>query len=233
MHGRDFKDAVFAGFARIASAFASPKRLELLDVLAQGERSVDTLARETALTVANTSRHLQVLKAANLVAARKSGLQVFYRIADPSVLDGYRALRGVAENRLAEIDRLVRDYFGGAAGLEPVPRRELLRRVRERDAVVLDVRPDEEYAAGHIAGAVSLPLPELRRRLHELPKDRLIVAYCRGPYCVLAAEAVRLLRHRGWHAERLSEGYLEWRDAGLPVQATPGHHSLPSKEKHP
>jgi rhodanese-related sulfurtransferase len=219
LRGREFKDALFSRFADIASAFASPKRIELIDVLAQGERNVETLAGETSLSVANTSRHLQILKAVNLVASRKDGLQVFYRLADPMVLRGYRDLQALSEARLAEVDRLVRDYFSGTDGLEPLPRNELLRRLRSHDVVVLDVRPAEEYAAGHIAGALSLPLTELKRRLAELPRSNKIVAYCRGPYCVLAAEAVRLLRQRGFDAVRLAEGFPEWRDAGMPVDA--------------
>jgi rhodanese-related sulfurtransferase/DNA-binding transcriptional ArsR family regulator len=218
MHGRDFKDALFEQFARIAAAFASPKRIEIIDVLAQGERNVETLARETSLSVANTSRHLQILKTANLVASHKEGLQVVYRLADPMVLGAYRVLQALSEARLAEVDRLVRDYFTSTDGLEPVRRDELLRRVRSGDVMVLDVRPPEEYAAGHIAGALSLPLAELRRRLADLPTGTTIVAYCRGPYCVLAAEAVRLLRQRGFDAKRLSDGYPEWRDAGLPIE---------------
>jgi len=220
MHGRDFKDALFEQFARIAAAFASPKRIEIIDVLAQGERNVETLARETSLSVANTSRHLQILKAVNLVVSRKEGLQVVYRLADPMVLDAYRSLQSLSEARLAEVERLVRDYFTSTDGLEPVSRQELLRRVRRHDVVVLDVRPPEVYAAGHIAGALSLPLAELRRGLADLPTSRKIVAYCRGPYCVLAAEAVRLLRQRGFDAVRLSDGYPEWRDAGLPITNT-------------
>lgn len=219
MKGRDFKDAVFEQFARIGSAFASPKRIEIIDVLAQGERNVETLARETGLSVANTSRHLQVLKAAGLVAHRKDGLQVFYRLGDPMVLAGYRMLRTLAEQRLAEVDRLVRDYFQGTDGLEPVSREALLERVKSGRVVVVDVRPPEEYAAGHVAGAISIPLPALEQRLSEIPKHREVVAYCRGPYCVLAAEAVRLLRKRGFRAVRLADGYPEWRDAGLPVEA--------------
>lgn len=232
MRGRRFKDALFDQFAQIASAFASPKRIEIIDVLAQGERNVETLSRETGLSVANASRHLQILKAANLVASRKDGLQVFYRLADPMVLRGYRALQALSEARLAEVDRLVRDYFTSVDGLEAVPRDELLRRVRNRDVVVLDVRPAEEYAAGHITGALSLPLAELRRRLGELPAGKRIVAYCRGPYCVLAAEAVRLLRRRGFEAVRLADGYPEWRDAGLPVEVE-GARPLKAKEKRP
>ncbi|HEX9693254.1 MAG TPA: metalloregulator ArsR/SmtB family transcription factor [Gemmatimonadales bacterium] len=221
MHARDFKDAVFDQFARIAAAFGSPKRIELIDLLAQGERPVEALAREAGLTMANTSRHLQVLKAAHLVTPRKDGLQVFYRLSDPLVLDGYRALQRLAEARLAEIGRLVEDFFSNVDGLEPVDPMELRRRGMRRDVVVIDVRPPEEYAAGHVAGALSVPLAQLERRLAKLPRDKRIVAYCRGPYCVLAAEAVRRLRSRGFHALRLKDGYPEWRDAGLPVTAGP------------
>jgi rhodanese-related sulfurtransferase len=230
MHGREFKDALFTQFAQIAGAFASPKRIEIIDLLAQGERHVEALAREAGLAVANTSRHLQVLKAAHLVASRKEGLQVFYRLADPMVLRGHRAIQALSEARLAEVGRLVDDYFGSADGLEPVEKEELLRRARGRDVVVLDVRPHAEYAAGHIAGAVSIPLVELRKRLAELPPGRRVVAYCRGPYCVLAAEAVRLLRKRGVEARRLKEGYPEWRDANMPVETGSGPSSR-SKEQ--
>jgi rhodanese-related sulfurtransferase len=218
MRGREFKDAVFEQFARIASAFSSPKRIEIIDLLAQGERHVVAIAQETGLSVANTSRHLQVLKAAHLVASRKQGLQVFYRIPEPLVLTGYRALRDLSGARQAEVGRLVSDYFARADGLEPVAREELLARARRHDVVVLDVRPPEEYAAGHIKGALSVPLAELERRLAELPRGKRVVAYCRGPYCVLAAEAVRMLRKRGREAVRLKDGFPEWRAAGLPVE---------------
>ncbi len=218
MLGRGFKDALFGHFAHIASAFASPRRIEIIDVLAQGERNVETLASETGLSVANASRHLQILKGANLVASRKEGLQVIYRLSDPMVLRGYHLLRSLAKARLAEVNRLVQDYFSGVDEKEPVHKEELLRRVRSRDVVVLDVRPPEEYAAGHIAGALSLPLAELRRRLAELPAKKKIVAYCRGPCCVLAAEAIRLLRRQGFNAVRLADGFPEWRDAGFPIE---------------
>jgi len=218
MRARDFKDAVFDQFARIASAFASPKRIELIDLLAQGERHVEALAGQAGLTVANTSRHLQILKAANLVAAQKNGLQVFYRLADPMVLKGYRALQQLAEGRLAEMGRLVDDYFSNADGLEPVESAELLRRARSRDVVVIDVRPAEEYGAGHIAGALSVPLAQLEHRLRRLPSGKRIVAYCRGPYCVLSYEAVAMLRARGFKVRRLEDGLPEWRAAGLPVE---------------
>jgi rhodanese-related sulfurtransferase len=182
--------------------------------------------------VANVSRHLQVLKGSHLVASRKEGLQVFYRLADPMVLRGYLALQELARARLAEVDRLLRDYFVGSDGLEPVPKEELLRRARHRDVVVLDVRPREEFEAGHIAGAISVPLRELKERLAELPADRRIVAYCRGRYCVLAAEAVRLLRRRGLEAFRLEEGFAEWREAGLPI-ASPGTRPSRERERRP
>ena len=231
MRGREFKDALFEQFATVAAAFASPKRIELIDLLAQGERHVEALARLAGLTVANTSRHLQVLKGAHLVLTRRDGLQVFYRLADPLVLGGYRALQELAEARLAEVGRLVRDYFSSADGLEPVQPEELLRRARGRDVLVVDVGPSEEYAAGHIAGAQSVPLAELERRLARLPRSKRIVAYCRGPYCVLAAEAVRLLRRRGLDAVRLRDGFPEWRDAGLPVEVG-GAIGRRTKEQH-
>lgn len=219
MNGREFKDALFAQFAEVGAAFSSPKRIEIIDLLAQGERNVETIAREAGLNVANASRHLQVLKGASLVAFRKDGLQVFYRLADPVVLRACRVLQELSEARLAEVGRLINDYFGSNDGLEPIEKEELLRRARGRDVVVLDVRPPEEFASGHIAGAQSIPLGELERRLAEVPRQRRVVAYCRGPYCVLAAEAVRLLRKRGVDAVRLKQGFPEWRDAGLPVEA--------------
>lgn len=214
---RQFKDTVFQCFARIGRALSSAKRLEILDVLAQGERDVDTLARESAATVANTSRHLQVLKQARLVETRRDGVRIFYRLADPLVARCWTNLQQLAVSRLAEVNEVARSYFDGRDGMEPVPREELWRRARQGEVVVLDVRPAEEYASGHIRGAVSIPLPQLRRRIDEIPAERQVVAYCRGRYCVLAAEAVRLLRRQGRDAVRLADGYPEWREAGLPV----------------
>lgn len=228
MRGRDFKNALFSQFAQIGGAFSSPKRIELIDLLAQGERHVDALASQAGLTVANTSRHLHILKAAHLVASRKQGLQVFYRLANPMVLQGYRVFQELADTCLAEVGRLVDDFFESADGLEPVEKEALLRRVRAGDVVVLDVRPSEEFAAGHIESAVSIPLSELEKRLAEIPRGRRVVAYCRGPYCVLAAEAVKLLRVRGFDALRLKVGYPEWRDAGLPVGSL---DALPTRSK--
>jgi rhodanese-related sulfurtransferase/DNA-binding transcriptional ArsR family regulator len=220
VRGREFRTALFEQFSLVASAFASPARIGILDILAQGERSVEKLAAHANLAVANTSRHLQVLKAARLVTSRKEGLLVFYRLADPVVEEGYQGLQRLARARLPEVDRLIEGYFSSTDGLEPLKKTALLRRARTRTVVVLDVRPKEEFATGHITGALSIPLSELKRRLAEIPPDRRVVAYCRGPYCVLAAEAVRLLRRGGWEATRLSGGYLEWRDAGLPIEGS-------------
>jgi len=218
MDPRDFKDAVFGQFARMAQAFASPKRLEILDVLAQGERDVETLARETSQSVVNTSRHLQVLKNARLVDGRKQGVHVFYRLADPDVVSCWEGLQKLAEKRSAEVGEIARRFFAERDGMEPISLRELLARAGSGEVVILDVRPREEYASGHIRGSLSLPLAELRRRLNSLAKDREIVAYCRGPYCVLAAEAVALLRRSGRAARRLAEGFPEWRAAGRPIE---------------
>jgi rhodanese-related sulfurtransferase/DNA-binding transcriptional ArsR family regulator len=217
---REFKDRVYSELARISQAVASPHRLELVDLLAQGERSVELLAREAGLSVANASRHLQVLRGARLVESRKQGLHVYYRLAACEVFALSRAVRALAERRLAELDRLVRGHLAWRDELEAVTRGELLRRVREGRAAVVDVRPVEEYRAGHIPGALSLPLAQLERRLAELPRSKEIVAYCRGPHCVMAWDAVARLRARGFRARRLVEGLPEWRAAGLPVEAS-------------
>ena len=219
MGSRTFKEHLYRQFARLGKALASPARLELLDVLAQGERSVEDLARETALSLANASAHLQVLHRAHLVVNRKEGLRVYYRLADPAVVQLWLALRTAGERQLAEIDRLVATYLQGRQGLDPVSRAQLRRRLADGATVVLDVRPAVEYRQGHIVGARSMPVDELEARLDELSpdQDRAIVAYCRGPYCVYADEAVALLRARGFAATRYEEGYPEWEAAGLPV----------------
>jgi rhodanese-related sulfurtransferase len=217
MGDRAFKERLYNQFARLGKALASPARLELLDVLAQGERSVDDLAREAALSLANASAHLQVLHRAQLVVNRKEGLRVYYRLADPAVVQLWLALRTAGERQLAEIDRLVATYLQGRQGLEAVSRDQLRRRLADGATVVLDVRPAVEYRQGHIAGARSIPVDELDSRLDELNPDQEIVAYCRGPYCVYADEAVALLRARGFAATRYDEGYPEWAAAGLPV----------------
>lgn len=218
MGSQVFKEQLYAQFARLGKALASPARLELLDLLAQGERSVEDLAREAALSLANASAHLQVLYRARLVESRKEGLRVYYRLADPAVYRLWSSLRHVGERQLSEIDRLVAQYLRGRQGLEAVSREELRRRLAEGAAVeVLDVRPRVEYRQGHIAGARSIPVDELEARLHDLDPARAIVAYCRGPYCVFADEAVALLRDHGFTASRYDEGYPDWAAAGLPV----------------
>lgn len=217
MAHREFKDKLYAQFARLGKALASPQRLELLDLLAQGERAVEELAREAALSIANASQHLRVLRQARLVESRKEGLYVYYRLADPAVFELWRALRRVGESQLAEIDRLVDTYMHHPEHLEPISREVLYRRLVEGGVVLLDVRPALEYRQGHIAGARSIPLDELRQHLQELDPGREIVAYCRGPYCLFADEAVTLLRANGFRAHRYTEGYPDWAAAGLPV----------------
>jgi rhodanese-related sulfurtransferase/DNA-binding transcriptional ArsR family regulator len=215
---RDFKDRLYGQFARIGRALSSPHRLEILELLAQGERTVDSLATEVGLSLANTSQHLQALRQAALVESRKEGLYVSYRLADPAIFDLCTAVRTVAERRLADLERLVREHFGDRSEAEAVEMGELLKRARSKEVTVLDTRPANEYAAGHIPGAISVPVDELQKRLRELPKSREYVAYCRGPYCVYADRAVDFLRSRGRRARRLRQGFPEWRSAGLPVE---------------
>jgi rhodanese-related sulfurtransferase len=218
MGTRAFKDRLYAEFAVIGQALANPHRLELLDLLGQGERSVEALAQEAHLTLANASAHLQVLRRARLVEAEKRGLFVVYRLASPEVSALWRTLRDVGASQLAEIDRLVETYLTDRETLAAISKEDLIQQLAEGTVVVLDVRPSVEYDQGHIVGARSIPLVELERRLTELPPDREIVAYCRGPYCVFADEAVSLLVERGYRARRLSEGLPEWRAAGYPVE---------------
>jgi rhodanese-related sulfurtransferase/DNA-binding transcriptional ArsR family regulator len=219
---RIFKDRLYGQFARIGKALGSPHRLELLELLAQGERTVDALAIESALSMANASQHLQALREAGLVESRKQGLYVHYRLADPAVFELCRALRAVAEKRLAELDRLVRDHFGDRSDPEPVKMQELLKRARKNEIVILDARPSREFAAGHIAGALSVPVEKLQQRLRELPKSKEYVAYCRGPYCIYADRAVEILRANGRRARRLVDGFPEWKAAGLPIEIDEG-----------
>jgi rhodanese-related sulfurtransferase/DNA-binding transcriptional ArsR family regulator len=214
---RRFKKSLYGLFARIGKALSSPHRLEMLELLAQGERTVDSLATELDLSLANTSQHLQALRQATLVDSRKEGLFVFYRLSDPAVFDLSRAIRTVAEHQLADLERLVREHFGARSDAEPVEMGELLKRLRSRKVVVLDTRPPNEYAAGHIAGALSVPVDDLQKQLRQLPREREYVAYCRGPYCVYADRAVEILTAHGRRARRLREGFPEWRAAGLPV----------------
>ena len=218
MADRAAKTALFDAFARAAKALASGRRIELLDVLANGERTVEALAGEVGLSVANTSQHLQILRQAGLVSSRRAGTSVHYRLAAPEVFELWRTLRALAASRLAEVERLAAAYLGARDQLEPVTREELARRLENGDPVlVLDVRPAAEHAAGHLPGAVSIPVEELHRRMAELPRDREIVAYCRGPYCAFAHEAVELLRDEGFAARRLEDGLHEWQAAGLAV----------------
>lgn len=216
----NFKHDLFAQFARIAKAMSSGYRLELLEFLAQGERSVDALSQVSGLTVANTSQHLQQLRQAGLVTNRKEGQKVFYQMSGADVAALFGSLREVAERHLADVDRLVNDYLKVKDSLEPVAAAHLLELVRNGLVTVLDVRPPEEYEAGHLPGAVNIPLRELEKRLGELDRTQEIVAYCRGPHCVLAFDAVARLRKRGVNARRLDGGLPEWRLQGLPVEVS-------------
>ncbi|MBL8960880.1 MAG: ArsR family transcriptional regulator [Gemmatimonadetes bacterium] len=219
---RNLKDTLYAAWADTAKALASPKRLELLEVLAQGERTVEVLAREAALTVNNTSSHLTVLKSARLVETRKQAQFVYYRIADQALFDVLLPLQALTRRRLREVDHLIRTYFEHRDALEPVDRAELRRRLKAGEVTLIDVRPAAEYNAGHIAGALSVPLQQLNARVGDLPRDRMVVAYCRGPYCVMAAEAVERVRKRGLDARRFADGLPGWRLAGYPVETGPG-----------
>lgn len=220
---RRFKDAIYEQFARLGKAISAPKRLELLDLLAQGPRTVEMLADQAGISVANASQHLQVLRAARLVSSEKKGLYVEYRLAGDEVTVFFLALRALAESRLAEVDQVTRAYLDQHSPADAVDADELLRRVRSGNVCVLDVRPTEEYLAGHIPGAISIPLAELEARLAALPRRRQIVAYCRGPYCVMAIEAAHLLRKKGFHAHRMELGVIEWRARGWPVESGSSH----------
>jgi len=214
----NLKQQLYSQIARIGKAVGHGHRLELLEYLAQGERTVETLSKLTGLSVANTSQHLRAMRQSGIVEARKQGLYVYYRLADDEVVRLLTSMRKLAETHLADVERLVRSFLTVKDGLEPVPRHELLERVRQGIVTVLDVRPPEEYASGHISGAVNVPMKDLEQRLKELPQNQEIVAYCRGPHCVLAYEAVAKLREQGFSARRLEDGFPEWRQAGLPVE---------------
>jgi rhodanese-related sulfurtransferase/DNA-binding transcriptional ArsR family regulator len=216
---RAFKDALYAQFARIGHALASPKRIELLDLLGQGEKTVEALAEHVATPVKNTSAHLRVLRQARLVETRRDGTYVYYRLADDDVFRLLRGLETLGHARLADVQQVVRLYMDRHDQLEPVTLKELRRLLREDDVTILDVRPAEEFEAGHIPGAQSVPVAELKRRLREIPKDQEVIAYCRGRYCVFSLEAVTLLRKHGYRARRADEGLPDWRAAGLPVES--------------
>ena len=218
MSSEHFKQDLFNQFARIGKALGNGNRLELLEFLAQGERSVDELAKISGLTVANTSQHLQHLRQTGLVTSRKEGLKVHYKLSGNDVIELFDALRGVAERHLADVEKLVNSYLTVKDNLEPVPREELLERVRQGLVTVLDVRPPEEYAAGHVPGAKNVPLSKLEEYLQQLEPEQEVVAYCRGPHCVLAFDAVSKLREKGLKARRMEDGFPEWEVAGLPVE---------------
>ena len=228
MSSRSPKKALFAQFAAVARAFGSENRLELLEQLAQGERSVEMLAKRTDLSIANASQHLRQMQRAGIVTSRRDGKFIYYRLSDDAVLDLLAALRRLAERNSAEVERLVRSYFHDRDSLEPVTREKLLQLSRAGAVTVLDVRPEDEFALGHVAGAVNIPLRELEARLGELDPSQEIVAYCRSHYCVLSYEAVAALRTRGFKARRLEEGLPEWRAAGLPVVT--GRHDVREKQ---
>jgi ArsR family transcriptional regulator len=214
------KQILFAQFAAVAKAAAHPVRLELLEQLAQASRSVDVLANRTGVAVANVSQHLQQMRRAGLVTSQRDGKFVFYSLSDDSVLDLLAGLRRVAERNVAEVERVVRDYFQRRDDLEAVSRMELTERLAAGEVILLDVRPEDEFALGHLPGALNVPLSALSGHLAELDPGREIIAYCRGPYCVLSYEAVALLRERGFNVRRLEDGFPEWRAAGLPVESS-------------
>ncbi len=216
------KTKVFEHFSLIGRAVGSPFRLELIELLAQGEKTVDRLAASLGVPIANASHHLAALRAARLVETRKAGTFVFYRLAGDDVFELARVIRALGERHIAEVDRLVQTYFGARDELEPIGAQALLERARKGEVLVLDARPAEEYRSGHIAGAVSIPVEEIERRLSELPRDKDVIAYCRGPYCVMALEAVQKLRAKGLTARRLVDGFPQWRAAGLPVETSTG-----------
>ena len=217
MPHRELKDPLYAQFARIGHAVSSPKRLELLDLLSQGEKTVETLAEQSSMPLKNTSAHLRVLRQARLVDTRRDATYVYYRLASEDVSRFLRELQSLARVRLAEVEQVARLYIDDRDVMEPVSLDELRRRMRDGDVTVIDVRPEEEFRAGHIPGARSIPVAQLKRRLSELPKKKEIVAYCRGPYCVYSVEAIAILRKHGYRARRADEGLPEWRANSLPV----------------
>jgi rhodanese-related sulfurtransferase/DNA-binding transcriptional ArsR family regulator len=218
MADRASKAALFDEFARVAKALSSGRRAEIVDLLANGERSVESIATEIDSSVANASQHLQILRRAGLLSSRRQGTSIIYRVASPDVIALWRSLQSVASERVAEVNRLARAHTGKLDGIELLTKEELAKRIRRQDdLLVLDVRPAGEYAAGHVPGAVSIPLAELKRRLKELPKNKEVVAYCRGPYCAFAPESARYLIKKGYRARMLDAGLPDWEAAGLPV----------------
>lgn len=212
------KDIVYQEFADVAASFASPKRLEIIELLMQGEKDVETLSTQISSEFANTSRHLQILKKARLVEHRRDGVHIFYRISDDKIFNCWKSLQVLAESRAAEMKDVLKKFLEDRNSLKAIKKEELWSRIQTNDVVIIDVRPNEEYISGHIKGSVSIPLSELKNRLDEIPANREIVAYCRGPYCVLAPEAVEFLKSKGYNAVRLEEGVMEWKSAGFPVE---------------
>lgn len=219
MSTRATKEALFDGFAQVAKALSNGRRAEIVDVLANGERSVESLAAEVRQSIANTSQHLQILKNAGLVTRRRSGTFIYYRLSSPEAIGFWRALQGIARESRGDIERLVHEYLGDEGDeIEELTKEELWKRIKRKDnVVVLDVRPQEEYEAGHLPGAVSIPLDELKKRVKELPKSKQIVAYCRGPLCALAPDATRYLKSKGYKVQRLIDGAPDWEAGGLPL----------------
>ena len=218
MSSSNFKQDLFTQFARIGKALSNANRLEILEFLAQGERSVEDLSKVAGLSVANTSQHLQQLRQVGLVSSRKEGLKVFYQISEGDVVSLLGSLRNVAERHIAEVEQLVNSFLTIKDNLEPIPRQELLERIEQGLVIVLDVRPPLEYEAGHVPGAINIPLQELEQRLKDFDQDKEIVAYCRGPHCILAFDAVAKLREQGFKASRMEDGFPEWKTEGLPVE---------------
>lgn len=218
MKGREFKDLIFQQFSNIATAFSSPKRLEIIDILAQGEKDVETLSKQISAKLANTSRHLQILKNARLVDSRRYGTRIYYKLSDKKVYDCWKGLQSLAESRVLEIREVVKEFLYEKNALDFMSREELKARIKNEDIILLDVRPVDEFNTGHIPGALSVPLSELKDRLNDISIDSKIVAYCRGPYCILSLEAINILKNEGYNAIRLEEGLPEWREAGLLVE---------------
>lgn len=218
MKSREFKDLIFQQFANVANAFSSPKRLEIIDILLQGEKDVETLSKQISASIANTSRHLQILKNSRLVDNRREGVRIYYRIADDRVYNCWKGLQLLAESRVVEIREVLKNFLEERNAMKTISKDELWSRVQSNDVIVIDVRPEEEFINGHIPGAISIPLAELKDRLNEIPNDQEIVAYCRGPYCVLSPEAIKILKDEGYEALRLEESLPEWKSAGLPVE---------------
>ena len=215
---REMKNLLYEQVSRVSKALASPKRLELIELLCQCEKSVETLARETDMSVKLASAHLRALRAGRLVETRKDGKYVLYRLADPSVADLWVSLRSVAEERLVDLQMALRSLLEPRASLVGVDRKAILRQAQHGEVIVIDVRPEDEFAAGHLPYARSLPLTELKKRLKQLPKDKPVVAYCRGPFCLMAQDAVALLQKQGYRAQHLEDGVAEWRARGLPIE---------------